>query len=1467
MGNSPTKVVRPVSLVKGYAESPTDERPHAVAAFFDATQGATSGIILVGETRLENFAAQTGILSHIHKNVNITKQPPTIAFGFRLPTFNNPFARTEGNPFVIQCATINLASSVGACVIACCSDGYVRLYDAVYLHDLFKISTHDPNSRLPPKAFTSCFCPLNNALVVGFEDGSIQAYYLETKSLASSVPAPSPPCSATAFSFLDPRTRLVIAHSSVPRSGALPLALRSVDIEKGTVECSFVGACGDVRAANAWMLPITPGLPSLRAMIAVGAFGISVWLEDDNKRRQNNISSITNTNNNQLGSSNNGNNLYEPLITIPHEDWIQKAGHELINTALVADQVGVGDASSCCAAAISAPPAVSATVESIVKGDAQKSNHPGLSRMLFIAFPSGGFASVHMKIILPSASDFRSCAFEGQLEAWDARSITSSRLVRVDCVPLKIFKSKSSPLLTQLQTRITNIWIENRTMTVVLSDGSAHAKLVPDVLGTHRVAARSMLQNKSGINPALLPWFDLSSWSLTRLRDMRRDTKEDAFTAMTPARGGASAAGLGFGGRGGLGGGGALYSLNDDGDAVSVSPSLMSQSVFSYRGIEGSFQQQQPENETLSSIGLPPLQPSDANSKGLNYSSIAAVASGWDLSLFSFSKPPAELVKEKQRELQQQQLHEERLKQLKQQQPVQRLEDFISQPPIAQRRETDIHSQRSSIESGQREDNTVDEEIILSPLQSPDRNEANEILSPLNERQRVGARKSTGVTEMCTHDENHGEETVKNDSSDLVGEGGDIENDLHTLKSVSTIEEVEVTDEEAFDDMDAIPECEDEDVFGNLFGVEEEEKNKRYDQQVMKKKKKVTRRVRVHRKVSKNSFMIQLELSESNNQIPPPNDDKNDVSVLPHSLAVDTCNNVTKQDVVAAGFINNPLFENPLANNGESLYFSKGDESFEQVNDVLDQGEELFFQRSKVTNAVFNNVGIKENKPNGFVCSQDAVSDDVLLLQNNFNNDTNNDFATNANIPLFSSNIVAIEQEHNEEDMTKNKENLVSIEKTKKQEIASPSESAVEPIIYEEGEGKGSIDSISYIPEDKEEADANHSAADYEANQLQENCKVDIEEKQINETSEDCNKIQNEYEIDNVPLTENILGFEKKQIDFLASDKEQVLNSSLSLDQNHVEESSNFFPSEVIDAPIKYQQKNLTTDDASPFAPEADIMISLNFNITTSKNNLPVRDLLSFDVDETSNNKNVSYPITEVEVINFPIHNRQDDSSNYVSNVDNEHIITLIKTEDHMASPASLNIIPGIEESLIVVGLPPYDSPDGAESIFTDGSPLKLGFDKNIIINEVSFNEFETTETYVQIEENKSLHSTNIQNIEEIDNNRGGGREGEKKIESVIFIDNESVNSKEYEGNDRDEELINNNNQDKFIVVHNDVMAIISNGEAQSNKDTISNDQQIQSKQDIGETKFSKNKKLHDEGLLVYGSDSEEDLFAAFGHL
>eukprot|EP00388_Colpodella_angusta_P046270 GDKK01068801.1.p1 GENE.GDKK01068801.1~~GDKK01068801.1.p1 ORF type:complete len:206 (-),score=64.96 GDKK01068801.1:17-556(-) len=88
--------------------------------------------------------------------------------------------------------------------------------------------------------------------------------------------------------------------------------------------------------------------------------------------------------------------------------------------------------------------------------------------------------------------------------------------------------------------------------------------------------------------------------------------------------------------------------------------------------------------------------------------------------------------------------------------------------------------------------------------------------------------------------------------------------DEFETRTVSTFEDVEVTDNEAFDDDDAVPECDEDDVFGNLYGVDEEAEARKKQFQARKRTRIIRKKVHVQRRFKKH---LQHEKITSDQQL------------------------------------------------------------------------------------------------------------------------------------------------------------------------------------------------------------------------------------------------------------------------------------------------------------------------------------------------------------------------------------------------------------------------------------------------------------------------------------------------------------------------------------------------------------------------------------------------------------------------
>eukprot|EP00919_Chromeraceae_sp_WS-2016_P003348 GHVR01008143.1.p1 GENE.GHVR01008143.1~~GHVR01008143.1.p1 ORF type:complete len:465 (+),score=146.81 GHVR01008143.1:73-1467(+) len=168
MGNSPVQIVRPVTQVQGRAALKHHQRPPCLGGFFDAAQGSNSGIIVVTDKSIENFSSKTGI--RVYNNdlrvfSGLIKQESSIR---------------------ILCCTCNLSSSLGSCIITACSDSTIKVFHSRTLIQLRSIELD------PSDAFPCCiFCPLNNAVVCGFVDGSVSSYFLENSQKACTYRPPN----------------------------------------------------------------------------------------------------------------------------------------------------------------------------------------------------------------------------------------------------------------------------------------------------------------------------------------------------------------------------------------------------------------------------------------------------------------------------------------------------------------------------------------------------------------------------------------------------------------------------------------------------------------------------------------------------------------------------------------------------------------------------------------------------------------------------------------------------------------------------------------------------------------------------------------------------------------------------------------------------------------------------------------------------------------------------------------------------------------------------------------------------------------------------------------------------------------------------------------------------------------------------------------------------------------------------
>lgn len=91
MGQKSSQLVRPVPQVAGFDDVPNNKRPRPVAAYYDPSQGAESGIVLVGKERMDNYSPDAGKPVYQNFDVNVRRNAPTLALGVELPVVSIPF--------------------------------------------------------------------------------------------------------------------------------------------------------------------------------------------------------------------------------------------------------------------------------------------------------------------------------------------------------------------------------------------------------------------------------------------------------------------------------------------------------------------------------------------------------------------------------------------------------------------------------------------------------------------------------------------------------------------------------------------------------------------------------------------------------------------------------------------------------------------------------------------------------------------------------------------------------------------------------------------------------------------------------------------------------------------------------------------------------------------------------------------------------------------------------------------------------------------------------------------------------------------------------------------------------------------------------------------------------------------------------------------------------------------------------
>ncbi|CEM07889.1 unnamed protein product [Vitrella brassicaformis CCMP3155] len=451
MGNQALQVTRPVNQVQGRTDLPLSKRPKVVAAFFDAEQGAASGILVITKDSIENFSAKSGIRKYLYR-----VQPSS----------------------AIRCAALNTKSALGPCLFSGCEDGVIRIHSGVTLKLQKEIPAPEEgvDSDASAPVLTCIACPLNNALVCGYADGTLRSFFIETNALACtyrppstesapSSPEPCPSSAVTCVSFYKPKNHILAGHASqvVDASGHtssledVPVYVYS--LERGRVVHKLLGARETVNHCD-----------------------------------------ITDT----LGGS--GSGPYVVACCVGEFIVWDSQSHEILLTYRLTAHVYALDSHHRCSAAA----------------------FDRSENVLFCAFDAGCFVSLQLKRedrrsrgnggseASPSAT--RSTAStDGKTGSTEVSPSEQRPTSRITCIPIKLYQVKqknseeSGLELSKEHTTLYYLWYDGRTQTVVVGDGCGRAKLVPDILNKQTQRHQHQHQWPGGSPPTQpLPMISLS---------------------------------------------------------------------------------------------------------------------------------------------------------------------------------------------------------------------------------------------------------------------------------------------------------------------------------------------------------------------------------------------------------------------------------------------------------------------------------------------------------------------------------------------------------------------------------------------------------------------------------------------------------------------------------------------------------------------------------------------------------------------------------------------------------------------------------------------------------------------------------------------------------------------------------------------------------------------------------------------
>eukprot|EP00921_Rhytidocystis_pertsovi_P015700 GHVQ01024931.1.p1 GENE.GHVQ01024931.1~~GHVQ01024931.1.p1 ORF type:complete len:599 (+),score=96.67 GHVQ01024931.1:222-2018(+) len=254
MGNRPIQVVKPVSQINALPYVPLCDCPPVLGAFFDPEQGASSGIIVVTRLGVENFSPKTG--SRRYGTQLLSGEQCITACDF-LRASGGTAAGTAGGGGKGGDGKGGGGCGVGrCCVMTGCVDGKIRVYDAVNCKLVGEFGGEGAdqtgsaggtgvvsgnvgsgggesvsgNAREEDVikedeggsmcTITVVLCPLNNAVVLGFSDGTLRSYFVESGKLAGSYNPPMdlfPQCHVTAVScvsYFKPKSCIVVGHEA-----------------------------------------------------------------------------------------------------------------------------------------------------------------------------------------------------------------------------------------------------------------------------------------------------------------------------------------------------------------------------------------------------------------------------------------------------------------------------------------------------------------------------------------------------------------------------------------------------------------------------------------------------------------------------------------------------------------------------------------------------------------------------------------------------------------------------------------------------------------------------------------------------------------------------------------------------------------------------------------------------------------------------------------------------------------------------------------------------------------------------------------------------------------------------------------------------------------------------------------------------------------------------------------------------